>query len=132
MYTMKEVCDQVGISYETLRFYCNEGLVPNVKRDIHNYRLFDERNVRWLKSLQCLKKCDMSIKDMKKYMNLCLDGASSIPDRKHMLAVQRELLLSKVCEINESIAYIDNKQKFFDDVLTGEIKYTSNLIEIDK
>ncbi len=132
MYTMKEVCDQVGISYETLRFYCNEGLVPNVKRDIHNYRLFDERNVSWLKSLQCLKKCDMSIKDMKKYMNLCLDGASSIPDRKHMLAVQRELLLSKVCEINESIAYIDNKQKFFDDVLTGEIKYTSNLIEVDK
>lgn len=103
-----------------------------LKGIIHNYRLFDERNVSWLKSLQCLKKCDMSIKDMKKYMNLCLDGASSIPDRKHMLAVQRELLLSKVCEINESIAYIDNKQKFFDDVLTGEIKYTSNLIEVDK
>lgn len=132
MYTMKEVCNQVGISYETLRFYCNEGLVPNVKRDKHNYRIFDERNVSWLKSLQCLKKCDMSIKDMKKYMNLCLDGASTIPDRKHMLAVQRELLLSKVSEINESINYINNKQKFFDDVLAGEIKYTSNLIEADK
>lgn len=132
MYTMKEVCNQVGISYETLRFYCNEGLVPNVKRDKHNYRIFDERNVSWLKSLQCLKKCDMSIKDMKKYMNLCLDGASTIPDRKHMLAVQRELLLSNVSEINESINYINNKQKFFDDVLAGEIKYTSNLIEADK
>jgi len=129
---MKEVCDQIGISYETLRFYCNEGLVPNVKRDKNNYRIFDERNVSWLESLQCLKKCDMSIKDMKRYMNLCLDGASSIPDRKYMLAVQRELLLSKVSEINESIAYINNKQKFFDDVLAGEIEYTSNLIEVDK
>lgn len=42
MATMKEVCDQVGVSYETLRFYCNEGLVPNIKRDKNNYRIFDE------------------------------------------------------------------------------------------
>jgi DNA-binding transcriptional MerR regulator len=45
MAAMKEVCEQAGISYETLRFYCNEGLVPNVKRDKNNYRVFDERNV---------------------------------------------------------------------------------------
>ena len=32
MSTTKEVCEQVGISYETLKFYCKEGLVPNVKR----------------------------------------------------------------------------------------------------
>ena len=31
MYTTKEVCEVVGISYETLKFYCKEGLVPNVK-----------------------------------------------------------------------------------------------------
>lgn len=43
MYTMKEVCEQVGISYETLQFYFNEGLVPNVKRDKNNYRDIDEK-----------------------------------------------------------------------------------------
>ena len=132
MYTMKEVCEQVGISYETLRFYCNEGLVPNVKRDKNNYRDFDERNISWLKSLQCLKKCDMSIKDMKKYMSLCLGGASTISERKRLLAIQKELLLSKINEINESINFIDNKQKFFNGVLAGEINYTSNLVDVDK
>jgi DNA-binding transcriptional MerR regulator len=132
MATMKEVCEQVGISYETLRFYCNEGLVPNVKRDKNNYREFDERNISWLKSLQCLKKTDMSIKDMKKYMSLCLGGALTIPERKRLLAIQRELLLKKINEINESIDYIDTKQKFFDSVLAGEIKYSSNLIDADK
>jgi DNA-binding transcriptional MerR regulator len=69
---MKEACQQVGISYETLRFYCKEGLVPNVKRDKNNYRNFDERDINWLKSLQCLKKCGMGIQDMKRYMNLCI------------------------------------------------------------
>lgn len=44
MFTPKEVCDEVGISYETLKFYCNEGLVPNVKRDKNNYRIFKIKN----------------------------------------------------------------------------------------
>lgn len=85
MYTMKEACDKVGISYETLKFYCKEGLVPNVKRDKNNYRIFDEKNIAWLKGLQCLRKCGMSIKDMKQYMNYCLEGVSTIPERKEML-----------------------------------------------
>lgn len=30
MYTMKQACELTKLSYETLKFYCNEGLVPNV------------------------------------------------------------------------------------------------------
>ena len=132
MCTMKEACEQVGITYETLRFYCNEGLVPNVKRDKNNYRNFDERNIKWLKSLQCLKKCGMGVQDMKRYMELCLEGVSSIPERKELLAARKELLLKQINEIHESIDYIDRKQAFFDGVLSGTIEYTSNLIPADK
>jgi len=129
---MKEACEQVGITYETLRFYCNEGLVPNVKRDKNNYRNFDERNIKWLKSLQCLKKCGMGVQDMKRYMELCLEGVSSIPERKELLAARKELLLKQIDEIHESIDYIDHKQAFFDGVLSGTIEYTSNLIPADR
>jgi len=129
---MKEACEQVGITYETLRFYCNEGLVPNVKRDKNNYRNFDERNIKWLKSLQCLKKCGMGVQDMKRYMELCLEGVSSIPERKELLAARKKLLLKQINEIHESIDYIDRKQAFFDGVLSGTIEYTSNLIPADK
>jgi len=129
---MKEACEQVGITYETLRFYCNEGLVPNVKRDKNNYRNFDERNINWLKSLQCLKKCGMGVQDMKRYMELCLEGVSSIPERKELLAARKKLLLKQINEIHESIDYIDRKQAFFDGVLSGTIEYTSNLIPADK
>jgi len=130
MYTMKEACDLVGITYETLRFYCCEGLVPNVKRNKNNYRTFDEKNIHWLKGLQCLKKCGMGIKDMKGYMNLCSEGVSTIPERKRLLAIQKEYLLNKIEEINQSIDFIDGKQAYFDSVLAGEVEYSSNLIEV--
>lgn len=131
MCTTKEVCDQVGISYETLKFYCKEGLVPNVKRDKNNYRNFDEKNIAWLKGLQCLRKCGMSIKDMKLYMNYCLEGLSTIPERKEMLNKSKDSLVKQIKELNECINFIDNKQSFYDDVLTGKIKYTSNLINVE-
>lgn len=131
MYTMKEVCNQVGMKYETLKFYCKEGLIPNIKRNENNHRMFDERNIEWLKGLQCLRKCGMSIKDMKQYMNYCLQGISSIDKRKSMLHSTREVLLERLADINDSIAYIDNKQQWYDDVVSGKEEYTSNLINTE-
>ena len=51
MYSMKEACEKTGMSYENLKFYCNEGLVPNVKRDRNNYRVFSDNDIRWIQSL---------------------------------------------------------------------------------
>lgn len=47
MFTMKQACEQTQLPYETLKFYCNQGLVPNVKRDKNNRRIFDERDISW-------------------------------------------------------------------------------------
>lgn len=130
MYSMKEVCRQTNLTYETLKFYCNEGLIPNVKRDSHNYRIFDERDIEWIKSLSCLKNCGMGIKEMKHYVSLCLMGQSSISERKKILEVKKNTLLKQLQEISNSIEYIDKKQQFYDDVINNKIKYTSNLINV--
>ena len=81
-YTMMQVCKETGMTYQALKFYCNEGLVPNVKRDKNNRRVFDKRDVAWISSLTCLKKCGMSIQVMKDYLALCLQGERTIPQRK--------------------------------------------------
>lgn len=128
MYTMKETCKELSMNYETLKFYCNQGLVPNVKRDSNNRRIFDDRDVAWLKSLACLKKCGMSIQEMKEYLALCLEGEASIPKRKKILEKKRNDLLLQLESLQNSICYIDKKQEFYDDVLCGRTKYHSNLI----
>ena len=128
MYTMKETCEQTGLSYETLKFYCNQGLVPNVKRDERNRRVFDDRDVAWINSLNCLKNCGMGIQEMRDYRDLCLIGKASIPERKEMLAKKRAELEEELKRIEASMDYIDRKQEFFDDVLAGRTPYTSNLI----
>lgn len=129
MYSMKETCEMVDLSYQTLKFYCNEGLIPNVKRDSNNYRVFDGNDVSWIKGLKCLKNCGMSIKEMKEYMELCLKGKKSIPERKRMLEKKKEYLENVVKQIQESLDFIDKKQQFYDDVLDNKVEYYSNLIK---
>ena len=128
MYSMKEACALTNMTYENLKFYCNEGLVPNVKRDRRNYRLFDEHDIKWIQSLGCLKNCGMSIAEMKEYLALCLKGETSIPERKAILAAKRDALLRSITELQDAVAYIDWKQGFYDDVLSGTTEYYSNLV----
>lgn len=128
IYTMLQACRETGMTYQGLKFYCNEGLVPNVKRDRINRRIFDEHDIAWIKSLICLRNCGMSLADMKEYMKLCLRGPESIPERKIMLNKTRERLERQVKVLEDSIDYIDWKQEFYDGVLSGEIEYVSNLI----
>ena len=128
LFTMMEACREADMTYQTLKFYCNQGLVPNVKRDKNNRRVFDERDLEWVKSLTCLKRCGMSIAEMREYLELCLEGEGSIPERKVMLAEKRERLVAQLAEVQASIDYIDWKQSYYDDVLAGRTEYFSNLV----
>lgn len=101
MYTMKDACKKTGLAYETLKFYCNQGLVPNVKRDNKNHRVFDERDIAWIDSLNCLRNCNMSIHEMRDYIDLCLKGKSTIPERKQILAEKRRSLEEEIERIRD-------------------------------
>ena len=131
VYTMMQVCEETGMTYQGLKYYCNEGLIPNVKRDGNNRRVFDERDVKWIQDLVCLKKCGMSIQEMKEYLALCLQGTDTIPQRKEMLAQKQEALRASIRALEESVAYIDWKQGFYDEVLAGKRPYVSNLIRVE-
>ena len=131
LYTMMLVCKETGMTYQALKFYCYVGLVPNVKRDKNNRRVFDERDVAWIGSLTCLKKCGMSIQEMKEYLAMCLQGEASIPQRKEMLAQKQAALRETIRELQDSVAYIDWKQNFYDEVLSGKRPYESNLIPVE-
>ena len=128
MYSLKVACTLTNMTYENLEFYCNEGLVPNVKRDRRNYRIFDGHDIKWIQSLNCLKSCGMSIAEMKQYLALCMEGEGTIPERKVILAEKKETLLKSITELQKAVAYIDWKQRFYDDVLSGKTAYYSNLL----
>ena len=128
IYSMKKTCELTGLTYDTLKFYCNSGLIPNVKRNENNHRIFDNNDINWIKNLTCLKKCGMSINEMKEYLNLCLEGKNSIPKRQKILDKKLLELEQKKQELQESINFINWKQNFYKEVLSGKQEYFSYLL----
>ncbi len=131
LYTMKQACEATGMGYEALKFYCNEGLVPNVKRAGNNYRVFDEHDINWIRSLTCLKKCGMGIQEMKEYLALCLQGQGTIPERMELLKKYKQNIRARMAELQESLDFITWKENFYRDVLDGKCEYHSDLIAAD-
>ena len=84
--------------------------------------------VVWVESLRKRHRSGLSIEEMRDYLQLCLQGKESIPERKIMLARKRELLVDELNEIQASIDFLDWKQSFYDDVLAGRTEYFSNLV----
>ena len=99
-----------------------------MKRDSRNYRVFDDHDIKWIQSLGCRRNCGLTIAEMKEYLSLCLKGESSIPARKEILSRKKEALLASMQQLQEAVDYIDWKQNFYDDVLSGKTAYYSNLI----
>lgn len=49
-----------------------------------------------------------------------------------MLAQKQQALRSSIKELEDSVSYIDLKQNFYDEVLSGKRPYVSNLIRTEE
>ena len=75
-YTVKDVAQKMKISAHTVRYYDNEGLMPFVSRTQSNIRKFSDYDLSWLKTVHCLRATNLSINDIKKYIDLCFKTKS--------------------------------------------------------
>ncbi len=128
MYSMKEACIQTGMSYETLKFYCKEGLVPNVKTRQPQLPRF-RRPRHQMDPEPRLPEALRHDAGGNERISRLLPQATHPPFRSvKEIRGKKEALLASMEKLQKAIDYIDWKQNFYDDVLSGKIEYHSNLI----
>lgn len=125
-YTVKEIADMMDMTEHTIRFYTDKGLLP-CSRDKNNRRVFDDESVNWLKGIQCLRNCGVSIEDIKIYSDLCLsDSPDALQQRYCFMKEQRKLAYQRLKEAQELVLYMDAKVQHYEDVLAGLILDDTN------
>lgn len=108
MYTVGEMAKLLNIAPSTLRYYDREGLLPFVERSPGGIRVFTEKDMGWLKIISCLKSAGMSLKDIRRYMEMAMQGRETIDDRLKMFLDQRERILQQM--IREHFARKDARR----------------------
>lgn len=81
IYTVGEMAQKLGVPASTLRYYDKEGLLPFVERSSGGIRMFRENDFEWLQVIRCMKKAGMSIKDIRQYIELAMQGDDTIDTR---------------------------------------------------
>ena len=117
MYTIKQVATIEGLSTYTVRFYHEEGLLPHVQRDKNNNRIFSEEDLRWLHFIKCLRNMGMPLAQVKIYIDLCVIGDESVPERLELLLETRQLALAELKKIQDEMKTLDWKIDIYQDVV---------------
>lgn len=126
MYTVKEIAKLLDMTVHTVRYYTDMGLVPTLQRDKNGNRLFDEQSKNWLAGIKNLRRSGMSIRAVKEYVNLCLQGESTIPTRYEIILEQKKQLEEQLKEVNERYQYMLYKVKWYQDIMNHRIPDNSN------
>lgn len=113
MYSIGEIADLLGISTSAIRFYDRQGLLPFVKRDKAGRRKFKPNDLNFLEVIDCLKKSGVPVKDIGHFIDLCMQGDDTLPQRYDYLDKEEEMLESKIKQMKGQLDFLRYKKWYY-------------------
>ena len=114
LYTIGDVSEKTGLPAPTLRYYDKEGLLPFVNRGNGGIRKFQDTDLEWLRMIECLKASGLQIKDIKRYIDLTVQGDSTIEERRKMFYKQIERVKRDMWALQNTLDMLTYKCWYYD------------------
>ena len=122
MYTIKEVAKLMDISEHTLRFWAKSGFFPSITKDSNNVRLFSEHDLGWVKIVKCLRAVGTENKAIKRYIDLCMVGDSTIPERFGIIKATKIKALQQMEDLKKQLELLDYKENYYENLIKNNEK----------
>ena len=119
-YTIKHVCAELGMTVHAVRYYCDVGLVPNLRHDEHGNRLFDEESINWLRAVGFLRAGGMGIAQIKHYFDLCQQGTATLQERQAILAELKEKAEAELLAAQMRVRCLGEKVQSLQESIEGK------------
>ena len=119
-----EVAAQFGLTVPTIRYYDQEGLIPNLQKNESGQRVFTAENIDALQIIECLKDSGMAIKDIKQFMQWVSEGDETLYNRREMFVRLRAQMQEKMNRLQHTMHVLDYKVGYYSKaVQDGTEKY---------
>ena len=116
MYSIGQVAEMFGLPISTLRYYDKQGLFPNMER-VSGIRKFSEAEIEAPRVIECLKKAGMEIKDIRQFMDWCVKGPATYPQRKAMFEAQRVHMEAELEHMNQTLDMLKFKCWYYEQAI---------------
>ena len=112
MYTIGQVAEMFGLPISTLRYYDKQGLFPRMQR-VSGIRRFSVTEIEALRVIECLKMAGMEIKDIRQFMDWCVEGAATYPKRKALLEEQKAHVEAEIARMHRALDMLKYKCLYY-------------------
>lgn len=116
MYSIGQVSEMFGLPISTLRYYDKQGLFPKMERR-SGIRKFSENELEALRVIECLKMSGLEIKDIKQFMDWCMEGSSTYPLRKELLEKQKKTVEAEIVYMNQILDMLRFKCWYYEQAI---------------
>lgn len=137
-YSIKEIADKMNVTTATIRYWDNEGLLPYVKK-VNGRRVFEDKDFKWLRVLNCMKNINMPIKKIKEYVKLALQGDSTLQARYEMILEQKKFIQNQISELNTCLKEFEYKEWYYETAIKAgtekvleDVTSVAPTLEVDK
>lgn len=113
MYSIGQVSEMFHLPISTLRYYDKEGLFPEMNR-VSGIRKFSDKELEALRVIECLKKSGLEIKDIKLFMDWCVEGSKTYPQRRALFLKQKEIAEAEIRRMNKALDMIKFKCWYYE------------------
>ena len=113
-YTVGQMAKKMGVAPSTLRYYDKEGLLPFVGRSDGGIRVFTDDDWQWLSIIECLKKTGLPIREIKSFIDWCMEGDTTIDKRLKLMQSQRDEMKAQMEQMEKTLALLDYKCWYYE------------------
>ncbi len=113
-YSISQAAEKTGLTVSTLRYYESEGLLPFVDRTSGGQRVFKDEDFSWLSVIECLKSSGVSIREIKQYIDWCMEGDSTLCQRRDLFVRQKERVEAQIAEYQKNLEKINYKIWYYE------------------
>lgn len=112
-YSIKQVSEKTNLKAYVLRFYEKEGLLPFVMRSESGIRRYSNDDLEWLGLICCLKDTGMSIKQIKDFVELSMQGRETLKQRCDILKDHKKNVEAQIEKMQEHLRKVSFKIEYF-------------------
>lgn len=98
-YSISALSRKTGLSIHTLRYYEKEGLLRYVERTESGRRVYGEASMGCLLGVLCMKQAGMTLPQIKAFMDVTIEGVSTLPQRLEMMLSAR----AQLCKLKDAV-----------------------------
>ena len=120
-YSIKEIANMMKVTTSTIRYWDSEGLLPDIKR-VNGIRVYENKDFKWLRVLNCMKNINMPIKKIKEYLELAQKGDSTLQERYEIILEQKHIIEEQINDLNNCLKGFEYKEWYYKSCLL----YTSD------